>query len=185
MEEKTHIRKKIFALRKQVSDAQVHERSEIILNKVIATEEYKRAKQVLAYVDFNHEVETVDLIRRCMADGKQVAVPKVRGQEMDFYHLTDFSQLEPGYFGIPEPARGTIIDWPKALMIVPGVAFDPLCHRLGYGQGFYDRYLAAHRELKTIALAFSFQIVPAAPYEETDILPQMVITEEETYFARR
>ncbi|HCT92177.1 MAG TPA: 5-formyltetrahydrofolate cyclo-ligase [Lachnospiraceae bacterium] len=181
METKQNIRKRIFRLRSQVTDAQIHNDSLAILNRLTDTDAYKCARQVFTYVDFKHEVETRDLIRGCIADGKEVAVPRVRGKDMDFYHLTDFGQLEPGYFGIPEPMRGEIVTWEDALMIVPGVAFDPACHRVGYGQGFYDRYLSRHPDHPAIALAFSFQIVEAAPWEATDILPDMVITEKEIY----
>ena len=98
---------------------------------------------------------------------------------MIFYKLTDFSQLEPGYFGIPEPASGEIADWPKALMIMPGVAFDRANHRVGYGGGFYDRYLEKHPQLERVAIAFSFQMLPEVPTEPTDICPQIIVTEEE------
>lgn len=181
METKQNIRKQIFRLRGQVTDAQVHNDSLTILDRLTGTDAYKNAGRVFAYVDFKREVETRDLILRCMAEGREVAVPRVRGKDMDFYRLTDFAQLEPGYFGIPEPVRGEIVTWEDALMIVPGVAFDPACHRVGYGQGFYDRYLSRHPGHPAVALAFSFQIVDAAPWEATDILPDMVITEKEIY----
>ena len=98
---------------------------------------------------------------------------------MVFYKLTDFARLEPGYFGIPEPASGEIVDWPKALMIMPGVAFDRANHRVGYGGGFYDRYLEKHPQLERVAIAFSFQMLPEVPTEPTDICPQIIVTEEE------
>ncbi len=181
METKQSIRKRIFQLRGQVTDAQVHRNSLAILDRLTDTAAYKDARQVFAYMDFNHEVETRDLILRCFADGKEVAVPRVRGREMDFYRLTDFTQLAPGYFGIPEPVRGEIVTWEDALVIVPGVAFDPHCHRVGYGQGFYDRYLSRHCEHPTAAVAFSFQILEEAPWESTDVLPDMVVTENQIY----
>ena len=181
METKQSIRKQIFRLRGQATDAQVHRDSLVILDKLVDTDIYRNAGQIFAYVDCRREVETHDLILQCMEDGKEVAVPKVRGRDMDFYRLTDFGQLEPGYFGIPEPARGEIVTWEDALVIVPGVAFDPARHRVGYGQGFYDRYLSTHSLHPTAALAFSFQIVDQAPWEPTDILPDMVITEKNIY----
>lgn len=101
---------------------------------------------------------------------------------MVFYKLTDFSQLEPGYFGIPEPASGEIVDWPQALMIMPGVAFDRNNHRVGYGGGFYDRYLEKHPQMERVAIAFSFQMLPEVPTEPTDICPQIIVTEKETCY---
>lgn len=185
MEEKTRIRKEVFAIRKEITDQEVHQKSEKILERLTAMEQYKTSTEIFVYVDAKHEVETMDLIRRCMADGKKVAAPKVRGKEMDFYWLRSLDQLEPGYFGILEPARGEIVTWPRALMLVPGVAFDTACHRIGYGQGFYDRYLAAWPEHTTIALAFDFQVYDAVPFETTDICPQMVLTETRLYTDRK
>jgi len=98
---------------------------------------------------------------------------------MVFYKLTDFARLEPGYFGIPEPVSGEIVNWSKALMIMPGVAFDRANHRVGYGGGFYDRYLEKHPQLERVAIAFSFQMLPEVPTEPTDICPQIIVTEEE------
>lgn len=181
MEEKTRIRKEVFADRKRISDAEVHEKSLAIMEKILALPAYQEAREVFVYVDAKHEVETMDFIRRCMTDGKQVAAPKVRGKDMDFYRLDTLDQLQPGYFGIPEPAWGEIVEWPEALMLVPGVAFDPFCHRVGYGQGFYDRYLEAHSQHPTVALAFDFQIKEAVPFEKTDICPHMVLTETTEY----
>lgn len=119
------------------------------------------------------------LIEEAWKAGKEVAVPKVDGKDMIFYKLTDFSQLEPGYFGIPEPTRGEIVEWEDALMIMPGVAFDKNNHRVGYGGGFYDRYLEKHPDLKRIAAAFEFQILSGVPTEPTDISPEIVVTEKQ------
>lgn len=110
-----------------------------------------------------------------------MAVPKVVGKDMVFYRLTDFSQLEPGYYGIPEPARGEIVQWEDAMMIMPGVAFDRDNHRVGYGGGFYDRFLEKHPRIERVAVAFSFQILPQVPVEPTDIFPQIIVTESDVY----
>ena len=154
MDTKKEIRKKVFAARKQRTDAWVEEMSKVITQRVAALPAFKHADRILAYADYNHEVITEYLIEEAWKAGKEVAVPKVVGKDMVFYKLTDFSQLEPGYFQIPEPASGEIVEWPTALMIMPGVAFDRENHRVGYGGGFYDRY--------------------------TDICPQILVTEEET-----
>lgn len=91
----------------------------------------------MAYADYNHEVITRYIIEQAWKDGKEVAVPKVFGKDMVFYRLTDFSQLESGYFGIPEPKEdGETVSWEEAMMVMPGVAFDVNCNRVGYGGGF-------------------------------------------------
>ena len=141
MEEKKAIRKQIFAERKACSDKEIQEWSKEITKNITALPEYQTADRILVYADYNHEVMTGFLIEKAWADGKEIAVPKVQGLDMIFYKLTDFAQLEPGYYGIPEPVSGEIVQWEDALMIMPGVAFDRQNHRVGYGGGFYDRYL--------------------------------------------
>lgn len=181
MEEKKAIRKQIFAVRKAHTDEQIDEWSRMITEKVTVLPEYKDCQRVLAYADYNHEVMTKYIIEAAWKDGKEVAVPKVVGQDMIFYKLTDFSQLEEGYFGIPEPARGEIVQWEDALMIMPGVAFDRENHRVGYGGGFYDRFLEKHPHVTRVAVAFEFQMMPEVPVEPTDISPELIVTEKEIY----
>lgn len=179
MESKKAIRKQIFAARKACSDQEIEQWSRQLTDRLTALPEFQEAKQILVYADYNHEVMTGFLIEEAWKAGKEVAVPKVDGKDMIFYKLTDFSQLEPGYFGIPEPARGEIVEWEDALMIMPGVAFDKNNHRVGYGGGFYDRYLEKHPDLKRIAAAFEFQILSEVPTEPTDISPEIVVTEKQ------
>lgn len=184
METKKEIRKKIFALRKKYSDSEIEEMSRRIIARVTALPTFKNADRILVYADYNHEVITRYLIEEAWQLGKEVAVPKVNGKDMVFYKLTDFSQLAPGYYNIPEPIEGEIVQWEEALMIMPGVAFDRSIHRVGYGGGFYDRYLAKHRKLERLAVAFSFQILPVVPTEPTDIFPQILVTENEIICSR-
>ena len=181
MESKKDIRKKIFAERKLHTDEQIEAMSRTITDKVTALPAFKNADRILVYADYNHEVVTEYLIKEAWKAGKEVAVPKVVGKDMVFYKLTDFAQLEKGYFGIPEPARGEIVQWEDAMMIMPGVAFDPQNHRVGYGGGFYDRFLEKHPMIKRVAVAFEFQILPSVPTEPTDISPELIVTENTIY----
>ena len=179
METKQAIRKQIFAARKRVTEEEVKSRSHLIAEKVFLLPEFQTAKRILVYADYNHEVMTGELIEAAWKAGKEVAVPKVTEKEMVFIRLTDFNQLAPGYFSIPEPETGEEIFWEEGLMIMPGVAFDRANHRVGYGGGFYDRYLEKHPQLERVAIAFSFQMLPEVPTEPTDICPQIIVTEEE------
>ena len=179
MESKKDIRKKIFAERKLRTDEQIETMSRTITDKVTALPAFKNADRILVYADYNHEVMTRYIIEEAWKAGKEVAVPKVVGKDMIFYRLTDFSQLEPGYFGIPEPVRGEIVKWEDALMVMPGVAFDPKNNRVGYGGGFYDRFLEKHPDITRLAVAFDFQILDLVPTEPTDICPQIIVTQEE------
>lgn len=184
MEEKKVIRKQIFAARKTVTDEQVDTWSREIAEKVTALPEFINAKRVLAYADYNHEVMTGYIIEEAWKAGKEVAVPKVVGKDMIFYRFTDFEQLQPGYYGIPEPVEGETVEWEDALMIMPGVAFDRENHRVGYGGGFYDRFLEKHPGIARVAVAFDFQMLPAVPVEPTDIFPQVIVTEKETLYLK-
>ena len=184
MEAKKDIRKKIFAARKACTDAQVDRWSRDITARVTGLPAFRKAERILAYADYNHEVITRYLIEEAWKAGKEVAVPKVVGRDMVFYRLTDFGQLFPGYYGIPEPdGNGEEVFWEEALMIMPGVAFDRDSHRVGYGGGFYDRYLEKHPSLERVAVAFDFQILPEVPTEPTDIFPQIIVTEKETFYS--
>lgn len=178
METKQAIRKKIFAERKVHSDEEINEMSRKITEAVLALPEFQKADRILAYADYNHEARTCYLIEEAWKQGKTVAVPKVVGKDMEFHILTAFSDLEPGYFKIPEPVRGEVVDWTDALMIMPGVAFDNQCQRVGYGGGFYDRFLEKHPHITRLAIAFEFQIMDQVPTEETDIVPHLVVTEK-------
>ena len=119
MESKKDIRKKIFAERKLRTDEQIEAMSRTITDKVTALPAFKNADRILVYADYNHEVVTEYLIKEAWKAGKEVAVPKVVGKDMVFYKLTDFARLEPGYFGIPEPVSGEIVNWSKAQDIFP------------------------------------------------------------------
>lgn len=179
MEEKRAIRKHVFAERKACTEENLKKWSREITRRVTELPEFQSARHILVYADYNHEVMTGYLIEEAWKAGKETAVPKVEGKDMIFYRLTDFAQLEPGYFGIPEPVQGERVQWEDALMIMPGVAFDRSGHRVGYGGGFYDRFLEKHPGIRRTAVAFSFQVFPEVPWEVTDISPEILVTEKE------
>ncbi|MGI6094360.1 MAG: 5-formyltetrahydrofolate cyclo-ligase [Lachnospiraceae bacterium] len=180
METKQDIRKKIFAKRRETTPEEVTAMSHIICETVCSLPEFQQASCIYAYADYNKEASTKELIEKAWEMGKRVAVPKTHGHHMTYYYLETFDQLQPGNFHVPEPVTGEVAEEEDALLIVPGVAFDPNRHRVGYGAGFYDRYLSVHTKHPTVAIAFEFQIVPEAPAEETDIFPTKVITEKRT-----
>jgi len=137
---------------------------------------YRQAKTIYGYLPYNQEVRTVPMLERALAQGKRVAVPKIFGDEMRFIYLTDLSQVEKGYSGIPEPiADGPVADDPTALVLMPGLAFTKNGERLGYGGGFYDRFLEQEPNHPTVALCYEFQIVDALPTNEHDIPVDLVL----------
>lgn len=177
--EKKDIRAEVKRRRKEADEAVLHEHSLRILERFTALPAYRDASLLLAYVDAKREVETRLLMSKAWEDGKKVAAPRVDGDGvMHYYYLDSFDGLEPGSFGIMEPRKDCLLcEAEEGLLLMPGVAFDEHCHRVGYGGGYYDRYLEKHPRLVHIALAFEFQIFPEVPYEEHDICPEQIVTE--------
>ena len=168
--DKKELRRQIREKKRAMTPAQIEEASCRLGELFTGTEQYKAAKSVYGYLPYNQEVRTVPMLERALADGKRVAVPKVYGDEMRFIWMTDLSQVEKGYSGIPEPvADDPVADDPHALVLMPGLAFDPQGHRIGYGGGFYDRFLAQEPEHPTVALCYEFQMLQSLETEEFDI----------------
>ena len=126
---------------------------------------------------YNQEVRTIPIMRQAQADGKRVAVPKVYGDTMKFLWLDDLDAVAPGAYNIPEPiADGPEADDETALVLMPGLAFDPEGHRCGYGGGFYDKFLAAHPNHPTIALCYGFQMLDHLDVDAHDIPVDAVLS---------
>lgn len=175
---KEELRKIVRGYRQALSNDDAAIKSITILNKLFATEQYKKAECVYCYIDFRNEVKTMPLVRKALKDGKRVAVPRISGENMEFYYISGHDELEEGSFGIMEPAMScALASETDALMIMPGIAFDKERHRIGFGGGFYDRYLERENMHFKIALAYQFQIFEQVPYEPHDICPDMVISD--------
>ena len=176
---KKEIRAEVKKRRREADEETLHEKSLQILERFRQLSAYKDASLLLAYVDAKREVETRLLMRCAWDDGKKVAAPRVDGDGiMHFYYLRSLKDLEPGAFGIMEPRADCRMCEPEeGLLLMPGVAFDEQGHRVGYGGGYYDRYLEKHPHLIHIALAFEFQIFPVVPSEKHDICPDLIVTE--------
>lgn len=182
METKQDIRKRVFSLRKEADASEIREMSQIIMQKVMALDEWKNSKWIFAYMDCKNEVMTGSLLEAAWNQGKRTAVPRVHGDDLVFYEITRMKDCVPGYFGILEPETSLpVADFENALLLVPGVAFDAKLHRVGYGKGFYDRYLSVHPGHCKVAVAFSWQVFPHVPFEATDINPDYLITEALVY----
>lgn len=183
---KSEARRQAKAARNNLSDLEVSAHSRSIFNKLTALREYRDCQSILAYADCNREVATADFIRTCLNAGKHVALPRVNAAgSMDFYEIHEISELVTGSFGIPEPV-GNRIFLPEpdssTLMILPGVAFDHFCHRVGYGGGYYDRYLEDKPWLFTVAVCHEVQLLAEIITEEHDVSPDLLITENRTLY---
>lgn len=174
--DKKELRQKIRQMKRAMTEAQIEEVSQKLAEKFLATDIYKQAKTLYGYLPYNQEVRTVPILEQALRDGKRVAVPKVYGEKMRFILMTDMNQVEKGYAGIPEPIADTpVADDPTALVLMPGLAFDPQGHRIGYGGGFYDRFLELEPEHPTVALCYDFQMLEHLETQDHDIPVDLVI----------
>lgn len=174
--DKTALRQLIREKKRAMTQQQILLRSERLAELFVATQAYQAAKTVYGYLPYNQEVRTVPILERAIQDGKRVAVPKVYGDTMRFIYLEDFSKVEKSSFGIPEPvADAPVAEDETALVLMPGIAFTQKGDRMGYGGGFYDRFLAEEPNHPTVALCYDFQILDSLPTEEFDIPVDMVL----------
>ena len=168
--DKQELRNKIKALKRAMTQQEIEEKSQALGRLFLASDAYKNARTISGYLPYNQEVRTTAMLQKTLEDGKRVAVPKCYGDEMRFIYLEDLSKVEKGYCNIPEPIEdGPIADDPTALVLMPGLAFDPQGHRMGYGGGFYDKFLAAEPGHPTLALCYDFQMLEHLATEDHDI----------------
>lgn len=173
---KQELRQAIRAQKRAMTEADILRRSEILAEKFARSDAYRAAKTIYGYLPYNQEVRTVPMLQRALDEGKRVAVPKVYGDDMKFIYLDDLSQVAKGYAGIPEPvADGPVAQDETALVLMPGLAFDRAGHRIGYGGGFYDKFLAREPHHPTVALCYDFQVMDRLETEKFDIPVDLVI----------
>ena len=170
MVNKKELRRCIREKKRAMTAEEIEAKSTRLGELFAQSELYRQAKTIYGYLPYNQEVRTVPMLERAIRDGKRVAVPKCYGDEMRFLYLDDLNAVEPGYAGIPEPvADEPVADDETALVLMPGMAFDPEGHRIGYGGGFYDKFLAKEPNHPTLALCFDFQMLEHLETEEFDI----------------
>ena len=174
--DKKLLRQKIREMKRAMSPEEIDARSAALTEKFCSSTQYRNAKTVYGYMPYNQEVRTIPLMERALADGKRVAVPKVYGDEMKFIYMTDLSMTEKSDMGIPEPvADEPVADDPTALVLMPGLAFTQRGDRMGYGGGYYDKFLAREPDHPTVALCYAFQMVEELPTQEHDIPVDLVL----------
>ncbi len=166
---------------------EIYERKCLFIYRRLFSEPiWKDAKSIGITLSINREVETREVIKEAWKLKKIVAVPKTdpESHKLTFYRLESFEQLEKGHFGIMEPKSDAleIVDHDEIdLMFVPGLVFDRDGYRIGYGGGYYDRYLAQYKN-RTLSLAFSCQVVEKIPRFNYDKPVDCIITENETIY---
>ena len=182
-DEKNLIRKQMKQLRADMTRTERFEKSMQIFEKLITVPEFKRADRIYTYVSMDNEIDTIMLIDYSLSIEKRVFVPRVSGKDMEFYEISDISELSPGYMGIYEPdINGKEPDYSRTgFMCMPGLAFDRSYNRIGYGGGCYDRYLSVENKLYKAALAYEAQLLESIPAQDGDVRPDMIVTEESIY----
>lgn len=182
---KKEIRREVLAVREAMDETVWKESSRRIVQNLIRHALFAAAEHILCYASYQREVETAEFLEYCLSAGKYVYCPRVSGKDMEFYRIFSTEELETGFHGIPEPpARADLLYRRtknmrgRSLIVMPGAVFDRQRHRIGYGGGYYDRYLEKVPGIATAALAFSFQIQEAIPFDGHDICPQVIITEK-------
>jgi 5-formyltetrahydrofolate cyclo-ligase len=151
--------------------------SEKIQKKIKKINAYRNAQKIGVYYPIGSEVLTQDIIQELLSNGKDVFLPKVIGKKMEFRKISNFSSLEKGSFDIMEPKDDCQTDNSLDVVLVPTVGISPVGVRLGYGHGFYDKFLAEHK-VTTISLTLEKQIVKNIPKSEHDIIINWIITED-------
>jgi len=168
------LRNKYKEIRKNIKDKEAQD--DIIFNKVINLEEYKQSDLILTYVSLKDEVDTIKLIKHSLEIGKKVAVPKCEGDNIVFYYINSLEDLEEGKFDILEPKANKLVnDFDNSICIIPGLAFDKQNNRIGYGRGFYDRFLQKYKGIK-IGLTYKECICDKIDADENDIKMDIIIT---------
>ncbi|SHK49916.1 5-formyltetrahydrofolate cyclo-ligase [Tepidibacter formicigenes] len=182
---KKEFRKKVLQIRKEQSDSLVLEKSKKVFDNLMKLDEIKNSNTIMAYLDFNKEVKTDIIINHLISLGKKIIVPIsiVEERKLLLSEIKDIEkEVKIGTYGIREPKEEYIrpvnnneID----IVIVPAVAYDINGYRLGYGGGYYDRFLETLRkDAKTIGIAFELQIFDSIPKEEHDAKLNYIITEK-------
>lgn len=198
---KQEVRNRFLERRNELSQEQRREKSDRIREFLCQEPVFQRARTVLVYMDYRSEVITTPLVEELFAQGtRQVFAPRVEGMDIVFYQVHSMKDFETGYQGIREPSRepspgaGPVMggntpvrfephmaggeEEGTCLILVPGSVFDRQGGRMGYGKGFYDRFLAGAPSLYSVGLAFACQVTGKVPAQAHDRSVHMLVTEE-------
>ena len=182
--EKESLRNRLLETRDNTSFDLLKIASEKIQKKLKKIYAFKNAQKIGVYYPIGSEIFTQDIIQELISQGKEVFLPKVIGETMEFRKIIDFSSLEHGSFDIMEPKEDCPIENNLDVILVPTVGIDLSGARLGYGYGFYDKYLAENKTT-TISLTLEKQIIKKIPKSDHDILIDWILTEDQMIQTQR
>ena len=177
---KAEFRARYSHIRDNLSPAVRAEKSARLRGLLLGEERYRATRRLFCFIGFGSEVDTRGIIEDALSGGKTVAVPVVRqAGAMDFIAIGSLDSLKPNRFGVPEPTGGDILLPCKGdLMLVPGLAFGRDGHRVGYGKGFYDRYLARVTRPYCAGIGFAEQLADTVPHDGHDAALDAVLTDQ-------
>lgn len=178
MTAKQNIRSQYKQKRGRMSPEVVRMRSAWISAHLIQSELFREAKRIYAYAPLGNEADIKPVIEEGWRLGKQIAFPKVFGEEMRYFAVNGFSELEEGTFHVMEPVEHTPVDWEEVLVLVPGVAFSFEGGRMGYGKGYYDRFFADKPDAVKVGVAYNMQMADQLPMEAHDLRMDYLVTED-------
>lgn len=183
---KNQLKDKILEKRNSLSKEEIAEKSRKIEDALFSLEQFKKSKTIMFFVSFNSEVYTHNMIKKSLKT-KTTIIPKVMHSEIEPSVIMDFDNLIPsGKFGILEPIEIMKIAYKNiGLVLVPGIAFDREGHRIGYGFGYYDKFLRKVPKAVKIGLCFDFQVVDKVPREMHDVPVDFILTEERIIECRK
>lgn len=188
METKKELRKRILNIRNNMTEEDVKNKSNVIMNKLTDLTEYKNSNTVFVYMSFGNEVVTSELIKRMLEENKRVVIPYTDTKNTVIIpsELKNINEdLVLNHFGYYEPVYEKIKKVEPEefdLIVTPGLVFDKQLNRVGFGKGYYDRILVRKRkDTKAVAVAYDFQVLDKVPSEEHDIKMDMIITEKNIY----
>lgn len=178
---KMNLRNRSRVFRALLSNDEKAHMDYVIFNRLLSDGDFQSAELVLIYVSTPIEVDTYGIINYCLKSGRRVAVPRcVPGTRlMDFIEIMSVAELEPGSFGVMEPARNPqriVDDFTGSVCVVPGLAFDRLGYRLGYGKGYYDRFLSGYTG-KTIGICYSGCVHRQLPHGRMDRTVDLLLSD--------
>jgi 5-formyltetrahydrofolate cyclo-ligase len=180
---KSEIRHKILSKRNSIYRDAIITNSKFINNKIISIEEYQRSKSLGVYYPIGSEVQTFELIKHSLNNNKIVSLPKITdSMTIEFFKIIEDSfekiSFRKGRYGIFEPSISTDTIDKIDMLIIPGIAFDLNGNRIGYGKGYYDRFLSSKKSKYNIGLAYEIQVLNNIPNNELDVPVDIIVTEK-------
>lgn len=176
---KEQIRRDFKTRRRTLSCEHVRINSDKICENFLDSDIYKNCQNILAYSTIQNEVDLSQIINQALLDNKNLFLPRVEGDSMNFFRINNTDKLQIGSYNILEPQNGTVYqDSTNSIILVPGIAFSTQGARIGFGKGFYDKFLSQHNSIFKIGIAYDWQITKSWVTNEFDINMNMIITEK-------